>query len=138
MMYAFLWQEWVFVFGPNDELMLRPRINKLGAVLMPSVNAFANMLTGFAHTDDNVQNAEDVYPGDSRCRVQEAHSKWHEEGGNGLLDLMMLADDCYALTSKATARARRHDEPGLGADWSNFAVGMITGWQDAVASVLGL
>ena len=59
MLYAFLWQEWVLVFGPNDQLMLRPRINKLGAALMPGVNAFANLLTGFTHTDDNVQNAED-------------------------------------------------------------------------------
>merc|ERR1719178_213995 len=106
MLYAFVWQEWVLVFGPNDKLMLRPGINKLGAALMPYVNSVANVLTGFVHTDQNVQDAKDVYPGDDRCRKVQAHSKWHEEGGNGLLDLLLLADDCYAITTKANARAR--------------------------------
>jgi len=138
MMYAFLWQEWVFVFGPNDQLMLRPRVNKLGAALMPGVNAFANLLTGYKHTDPNVQNAEDVYPGDARCRIQEAHSKWHEQGGNGLLDLMMLADDAYALTSKAAQRRRYDDKHGMAGGWANFAVEMVTGWQRTVGEILGL
>ena len=78
-----------------------------------------------------------VYPGDARCRVQQAHSKWHEEGGNGLLDLMMLSDDCYALTSKASERASRYDDEGVNDRWGNFAVSMVTGWQDTVASIVG-
>jgi hypothetical protein len=48
-------QEWVFVFGPQGLLMLRPRMNELGATLMPSVNTLANMLTGYVHTDPSVQ-----------------------------------------------------------------------------------
>lgn len=48
-------QEWVFVFGPKGELMLRPRMNELGATLMPGVNTLANMLTGYVHTDPSVQ-----------------------------------------------------------------------------------
>ena len=56
MMYAFLWQGGGLVFGPNDQLMLRPRMNKLGAALMPSVNAFANLLTGFGESGCAVSN----------------------------------------------------------------------------------
>jgi len=37
-----------------------------------------------------VQDCVGTYPADNRCRAQEAHSKWHEENGNGLLDLMFL------------------------------------------------
>ena len=67
--YAFLWQEWVLTFGPKDELFLRPRVNKLGAALMPKVNALGNFLTGYVHTDPGVQACEGVYPADERCRV---------------------------------------------------------------------
>jgi len=37
-----------------------------------------------------MQDCMGVYPADNRCRADEAHSKWHEENGNGLLDLMFL------------------------------------------------
>ena len=43
------------MFGPKGELMLRPRMNELGATLMPGVNTLANMLTGYVHTDPSVQ-----------------------------------------------------------------------------------
>ena len=49
---------------------------------------------------------------------------------------MMLSDDCYALTTKAAERARRHGD-GAGDGWGNFAVSMVTGWQDTVASIVG-
>jgi len=106
--YAFLWQEWVLTFGPNDELLLRPRVNKLGATLMPGVNALANMLTGYQHTEPGVQDCENVYPGDQRCRIQESHAKWHEENGNGLLDLMFVSDDMLSVTSSSAKRAARY------------------------------
>ena len=50
---------------------------------------------------------------------------------------MMLSDDCYALTSKASERARRYDDEGVNDRWGNFAVSMVTGWQDTVASIVG-
>jgi hypothetical protein len=83
-------------------------VNKLGAALMPGVNKLANYLTGYLHTDPNVQTCVDVYPADDRCRVQESHSKWHEENGNGLLDLTFLSDDMLSVTSKAAKRAAHY------------------------------
>lgn len=132
-LYAFLWQEWVFVFGPNDQLMLRPRVNKLGAVLMPYVNGLANMLTGFVHTDDTVQACVGVYPSDQRCRIEQAHSKWHEENGNGLLDLMFVSDDMFAVTSKAALRARAGGEIAPG--FSSFAAEMVSGYKEYISKL---
>lgn len=91
--YAFLWQEWVF---PNP-LFLKPFTNRLGAYLMPAVNTLTNFLTGFKHAEQSIQKCENVYPGDELCRVQQPHSKWHEESANGLLDLMFLCDDMRSL-----------------------------------------
>ena len=65
---------------------------------MPFVNRVINFITGFNHPDKNVQNSINIYPGDDRCRVEEPHSKWHEESANGLLDLMFLADYLHEIT----------------------------------------
>ena len=65
MMYAFLWQEEIIPwFGIKDA-----SLNRFGGEAMPYVNALGNALSGFAHYDDNVQKAQNVYPGDTQCRV---------------------------------------------------------------------
>jgi hypothetical protein len=146
--YAFLWQEWVFTFGPEGDLMYRPRVNELGAYLMPGVNTLANMLTGYVHTEPNVQDCVDVYPADARCRVEESHSKWHEEGGNGLLDLMFISDDIFSVTSNAMhhkpsntrsmlnggKKLITHHVRGFGA----FAVKTVKGYSRYISTIMGL
>jgi len=102
-----------------------------------------------------------VYPADDRCRIQEAHSKWHEENGNGLLDLMFLSDDIFSVTTKAsgkaripqgrvagvrgalhaTARAAASAAASAAGEASGrvgaFAAGMVSGYQSYVATILG-
>lgn len=95
LLYAFLWQEYVLT---GADIFLDPEVNTMGALLMPSVNALANWLTDFPVLDDNLQNATNIYPGDVRCNNIEPHSKWHVQSANGLMDLMLLADDMYRLT----------------------------------------
>ena len=76
---------------------------------MPKVNALGNFLTGYVHTDQGVQDCVGVYPADDRCRIQGgadgSHAKWHEQNGNGLLDLMFVCDDVLRVTSAAAVRA---------------------------------
>ena len=83
----------------------------------------ANLLTGFVHTDKDAQSCTNVYPGDSRCRVQQPHSKWHEESANGLTDLAFLADALHAAMSKPSASRDR------------VAASCLSGWGRAVRSV---
>ena len=64
----------------------------VGGVLLPHFNFFANLISGILNTDLAVNTAIDVYPGDLICRYQQAHSIWHEESANGLLELVILAD----------------------------------------------
>lgn len=47
LMYAFLWQEWVFPIPFFKE----PIVNVIGALIIPDFNEFMNKLTGFTHTD---------------------------------------------------------------------------------------
>jgi hypothetical protein len=117
------------------------------------VNAFANMLTGYVETDANVQECIDVYPADYRCRIEQSHSKWHEEGGNGLLDLVFLSDDVFSVTSNAlhhkspsslaslsasllhgSKKLVTHHVRGFGA----FATNTIKGYQLYLSSLMGL
>jgi len=88
LLYAFVWQERVF---PNP-FFLKPGVNELGATLMPVVNSLANTITGFKHYDAEIQASKNIYPGDTFCRVNQSHSKWHEQSANGLLDLVYMAD----------------------------------------------
>lgn len=96
--YAFLWQEEVIPWSG----LTNAEINKLGGDAIPVVNMIANAMNGFPHPDKDVQAAYGVYPGDTTCRISlSPHSKWHEQAGNGLLDLMFLTDDVNRLlTSK--------------------------------------
>lgn len=113
------------------------------------------MLTGYVETDANVQNCVDVYPADYRCRVEQSHSKWHEEGGNGLLDLVFLSDDVFSVTTNAmhhkasgdagaplSARSMfyeggkkivTHHMRGFGA----FATKTVKGYQKYLATIMG-
>ena len=56
------------------------------------------ILSGFKHTDFNLENSIHVYPGDSTCRVEQPHSKWHEESASLLLDLVFLVDYVVEIT----------------------------------------
>eukprot|EP00300_Choanocystis_sp_HF-7_P037940 c54390_g1_i1.p1 GENE.c54390_g1_i1~~c54390_g1_i1.p1 ORF type:complete len:376 (+),score=10.68 c54390_g1_i1:23-1129(+) len=89
MMYAFVWQEQL-IPGP---WLYSPEDNIRGAEVMPEINAIGNDISGYNHTDDDLQDAINTYPGDYECRRQEPHSKWHEQSGNALIDLMWLTDD---------------------------------------------
>jgi hypothetical protein len=73
-----------------------------------------------------------VYPADDRCRVQESHSKWHEEGGNGLLDLMFLSDDLMAVTSQAG------NNTAAKAKLRNGGQGGLKGGRNRSGSLLGV
>jgi hypothetical protein len=53
--------------------------------------------SGYPITDEDFQNAVNVYPGEGKCRVEQPHSKWHEASANGLLDLLLLADDMQTV-----------------------------------------
>ena len=66
--YAFVWQEWVIEW----EHIYGAAMNRIGAALMPSVNALSNLVSGYKHTDAAVQDcaAGGVYPADARCRLE--------------------------------------------------------------------
>jgi len=64
----------------------------MGNYLMPMFNAWADSISGFSPSDHAMKEATDVYPGDSYCRLHQAHSIWHEESANGLLEVVFLAD----------------------------------------------
>ena len=94
LIFAFLWQEHVFPFA----IFKNPFVNDLGALIMPDFNELMNKLTGFTHTDSSLQDGHNIYPGDTWCRKQQPHSKWHEQSASGLLDLMFLSDYMLELT----------------------------------------
>jgi len=96
LIYAFLWQEYVLT---GSDIFLDPEVNVLGAAFMSTVNSLANYLNSFPVLSDPLQSGYGVYPGDTWCNPQEPHSKWHVESANGLMDLMMLADSVFRLTS---------------------------------------
>jgi len=93
--YAFLWQEYALT---DSDIFLDPEANILGAEGIVTINRFADWLTEFPMLDPALQTGYGTYPGDAWCNPQEPHSKWHVESANGLMDLMMLADNIYRLT----------------------------------------
>ena len=97
----------------DSTIFLDPEVNILGAAAMVSVNKLADFLTEFPMLDSALQTGKHyyvtviyltksvgygTYPGDDWCNPQEPHSKWHVESANGLMDLMMLADNIFRLT----------------------------------------
>lgn len=88
MMLAFVYQEHVL---PVPELYNVVGLH-VGAIMMPYINQVADKLTGFSQTDQAVLDSVNVYPGDTKCRAYTPHSIWHEESGNGFLELVFTAD----------------------------------------------
>jgi len=101
LLYAFAWQEQIIKAGYlNDH-----EVNDIGGVAMPYVNMLCNALNGFKHSDHEVQSCKNVYPGDDTCRTGPSpHAKWHEMSANGLLDLILLADDINGMLSQKLGR----------------------------------
>merc|ERR1719348_1692696 len=95
LIYAFLWQEYALT---DSEIFLDPEVNQIGASFMVTINSLADYLTDFPTLDNSLQRGYGIYPGEEWCNPQEPHSKWHVESANGLMDLMMLADNVYRLT----------------------------------------
>jgi len=96
LIYAFLWQEYVLT---SADIFLDPEVNRLGAAAMASVNQIADWLTSFPTLDPDLPAGYGTYPGDLRCNPVEPHSKWHVQSANGLMDLMLLADSVFKLTT---------------------------------------
>jgi len=96
LIYAFLWQEYVLT---SADIFLDPEVNQLGFLLMGPVNQLADFLTDFPTLDNALQKGVGIYPGEEWCMPQEPHAKWHVESANGLMDLMMLADNVLKLTA---------------------------------------
>ena len=65
----------------------------------------------------NNQNGTALYPGDTWCNNQEAHSKWHVQSAIGLLDLVYLCDNINGLTSKQRQQSSFELEPLIWALW---------------------
>jgi hypothetical protein len=83
---------------------------------MPRVNALANQLTGYSRKDDRrIQEGIDIYPGDQECRFGNLpHAKWHEQSGNGLIDLLLFCDDMKAVLEDT--KKPWEADPAVGAD----------------------
>jgi hypothetical protein len=88
MVYAFYWQENIIDGTHLDDV---EKI-QVGAEMLPVFNALANSVTGFTHVDAEFQQSLNVYPGDAKCRAEQPHSIWHEQSGNGLVDLALVAN----------------------------------------------
>ena len=97
--YAFCYQEqelpsWITGFF-DQKFMIA-----WGAKHISKINSIADWFTGFEQTDYNVNESVNVYPGQSFCKTTQAHSIWHEQSANGLLDLIYLCDYTNYLTEK--------------------------------------
>eukprot|EP00095_Tigriopus_kingsejongensis_P008144 maker-scaffold196_size269943-snap-gene-1.33 protein:Tk08144 transcript:maker-scaffold196_size269943-snap-gene-1.33-mRNA-1 annotation:"hypothetical protein AURANDRAFT_63034" len=94
LLYAFVWQEWAIGSNP---IIYDPEINEQGAALLPTVNAIANALNTFPIYDQDMQDANNTYPGDYWCNNYSPHAKWHLQAANGLMDLLYLSDDLHQV-----------------------------------------
>jgi len=94
--YAFLYQEkYLKVPGFDTKIMI-----ELGGAGISMMNGFADSLTGFPQTDGNVNRSFGVYPGEEKCKYEQAHSTWHEVSANGLLDIVFLCDYIHGLSKE--------------------------------------
>ena len=92
--YAFLWQEkYLAVPGINSPVGIL-----IGATGLPWANAVSDALSGFAVTDYNVPASSGVYPGEEKCKWEQAHSIWHEMSANGFMDLVLMCDYINKMT----------------------------------------
>jgi len=91
LIYAFLYQEkHLKVPGFNSAFMI-----DVGGHHVSFVNSLADLFTGFAQTDSDVNDSVNLYPGQATCKYQQGHSIWHEVSANGLLDLVYLCDHIH-------------------------------------------
>ena len=94
--------KWILMFTYEERMLpipgaLSPFGIWIGGLLIPFVNSITDFLTGFKQTDHNVNVSSNLYPGQSHCKYDQAHSIWHEVSGNGLMDIMFYCDYVNSL-----------------------------------------
>jgi len=105
--YAFLWQEQAVPL----EILLKPKINEIGTMLLPTVNEFATGLTTFEHSSPDFQHGINFFPGQGWCNPVNSHSKWHLETGIALPDLAFLFDEIHRLIGDANSKTTTPENP---------------------------
>ena len=104
LLYAFVWQESIVDLGGKNQkliwpfnifvfsgLNLTPEANEAGAAFTPKLNAFANNLTRWDLTVEELQLGGG-YPGSVGCNNVIPHAKWHAQTSAALSDMMKLMD----------------------------------------------
>ena len=104
LLYAFVWQESIVDLGGKNQkliwpfnifvfsgLNLTPEANEAGAAFTPKLNAFANNLTRWDLTVEELQLGGG-YPGSVGCNNVIPHAKWHAQTSAALSDMMRLMD----------------------------------------------
>ena len=94
LLYGILFQE-SFI---KSDFFQKPIVTQLGNILMPFINLFSNLVSGYGHFSEYYdimqQLSINVYPGRYKCGGHNfSHFIWHEQMGNGLVDLFYLVDD---------------------------------------------
>ena len=81
----------------DNDFFLDPKVNEIGAALLPIVNVLATQLTTFEYSSNHFVTGADFYPGQDGCSAWDPHSKWHLETGVALVDFVFLSDELYRL-----------------------------------------
>lgn len=97
--YAFLYQEKKLPKKVNA-FFDQPWMIRLGGHMIPAVYWIVDSMTGFKQTDKHVNYSYDLYPGQSYCKMHQAHSVWHEVEANAFLDLIYLCDHTNKLVQR--------------------------------------
>ena len=84
----------------DNDFFLRPKVNEMGAALLPMVNVWATKLTTFQFSSPNFQLGTNFYPGESHCNKWNPHAKWHLESSIALVDFVYLGDEIFRLLNK--------------------------------------
>ena len=87
------------VYGSFSGLNLTPEANAAGAAFTPKLNAFANNLTRWELTVEDVQFGGG-YPGYAGCNDLIPHAKWHAQTSAALSDMTRLMDFVLKLEKK--------------------------------------
>ena len=99
-MYSLLFKEGTI----PSEILLKPKINKIGTELLPLVNEFATSLTTFEYSNPDFQSGHNFFPGQDWCDPWNPHSKWHLQTGIALTDLAYLFDEIHRLIENANTK----------------------------------
>ena len=81
----------------DNDFFLDPKVNEIGAALLPIVNVLATQLTTFEYSSNTFVTGDGFYPGQHDCSAWDPHSKWHLETGVALVDFVFLSDEMYRL-----------------------------------------